>query len=93
MLNINEYFNGKVKSIGFENTEGQVTTGVMAPGEYEFSTRQKELMKVISGELMVKLPGSADYTRYPTGTEFNVDANQKFQLKVEQASAYLCFYS
>ena len=93
MLNINEYFNGKVKSIGFENTEGQVTTGVMAPGEYEFSTRQKELMKVISGELMVKLPGSADYTNYPAGTEFSVDANQKFLLKVEQASAYLCFYS
>lgn len=93
MLNVNEYFDGNVKSIGFENSEGQVTTGVMAPGEYEFGTSQKELMKVVSGELIVKLPGAAEYVNYPAGTEFNVDANQKFQLKVEQSSAYLCFYS
>jgi uncharacterized protein YaiE (UPF0345 family) len=93
MLNVNEYFDGNVKSIGFENSEGQVSTGVMAPGEYEFGTSQKELMKVVSGELIAKLPGSTEYVSYPAGTEFNVDANQKFQLKVEQASAYLCFYS
>jgi uncharacterized protein YaiE (UPF0345 family) len=93
MLNVNEYFDGNVKSIGFENSEGQVSTGVMAPGEYEFGTSKKELMKVVSGELIAKLPGSTEYISYPAGTEFNVDANQKFQLKVEQTSAYLCFYS
>ncbi|SIS43506.1 pyrimidine/purine nucleoside phosphorylase [Neptunomonas antarctica] len=93
MLNVNEYFSGKVKSIGFENSEGQVTAGVMAPGEYEFGTSQKELMKVVSGELIVKLPGAAEYVSFPAGTEFNVDANQKFQLNVAQTTAYLCIYS
>ncbi|WP_211343603.1 pyrimidine/purine nucleoside phosphorylase [Neptunomonas concharum] len=93
MLNVNEYFDGQVKSIGFENKEGNVTAGVMAPGEYEFGTSQKELMKVVSGELIVKLPGAAEFQSFPAGTEFNVDANQSFQLKVEQATAYLCFYS
>ncbi len=92
MLNVNEYFEGKVKSIGFENSEGKVTSGVMAPGEYEFGTSEDELMKVVSGELIVKLPGSDEFQSFPTGTEFKVAANQSFQLKVEQATAYLCFY-
>ncbi|MDI3324673.1 pyrimidine/purine nucleoside phosphorylase [Pontibacterium granulatum] len=91
-MNVNEYFDGNVKSIGFENSEGRVTAGVMAPGEYEFGTSENELMKVVSGELIVKLPGEEEFKAYPTGTEFNVAANQSFQLKVEQATAYLCFY-
>lgn len=93
MLNVNEYFDGKVKSIGFENSEGKVTAGVMAAGDYEFGTSQKELMKVVSGELLVKLPGNAEFVAFPAGTEFNVDANQSFQLQVKEPTAYLCFYS
>lgn len=92
MLSVNEYFDGTVKSIGFENSEGKVTSGVMAPGEYEFGTSEDELMKVVSGELKVKLPGSEEFKSFPAGTEFSVAANQSFQLKVEQATAYLCFY-
>lgn len=91
-MQVNEYFDGKVKSIGFENEEGRVTAGVMAIGEYEFGTSEPELMKVVSGELIVKLPGAADYASYPAGTQFNVAAGEKFQLKVNQATAYLCFY-
>lgn len=93
MLAVNEYFDGQVKSIAFENSEGRVTSGVMSAGDYEFGTSEDELMKVISGELIVKLPGSSEFVSYPSGTEFKVAANQKFQLKVEQATAYLCFYS
>ncbi|MGB0663277.1 MAG: pyrimidine/purine nucleoside phosphorylase [Pontibacterium sp.] len=93
MLNVNEYFDGKVKSIGFENAEGKVTAGVMAAGEYEFGTSEDELMKVTSGLLKVKLPGSDSYVDYPAGTEFNVAANQSFQLIVEAPAAYLCYYS
>jgi uncharacterized protein YaiE (UPF0345 family) len=29
----------------------------MLPGEYEFSTREKEMMEIFSGELEVLLPG------------------------------------
>ncbi len=93
MLTVNEYFDGAVKSIGFENAEGKVTSGVMAAGEYEFGTSQKELMKVVSGELVVKLPGSDSWQAFPAGSEFNVDANQSFQLKVAAPTAYLCYYS
>lgn len=92
MLNVNEYFDGQVKSIGFSNNEGNVTSGVMAPGEYEFGTSEDELMKVMSGELQVKLPGSDEFQAFPAGTEFNIAAKQSFQVKVEQTTAYLCFY-
>lgn len=91
-MKVNEYFDGNVTSIAFENAEGKATAGVMAIGEYEFGTSEKELMKVVSGELKVKLPGSDSFQSFPTGTEFAVGANEKFQLKVSQATAYLCFY-
>ncbi len=91
-MQVNEYFDGNVKSIGFENGEGRATAGVMAAGEYEFGTSEPERMVVVSGELVVKLPGADEFKSFPSGTEFNVDANQTFQLKVPQATAYLCFY-
>ncbi|WP_182866307.1 pyrimidine/purine nucleoside phosphorylase [Rhodopirellula sp. JC639] len=91
-MKVNEYFDGNVKSIAFENSEGRATAGVMAIGAYEFSTSEHELVKVVSGELKVKLPGAAEFASYPTGTEFRVPAGEKFQLQVKQATAYLCFY-
>ncbi len=58
MLKINEYFDGNVKSIGFEN-KGPVSVGVMEAGEYTFGTAAPERMKVIKGELTVKRPGTS----------------------------------
>ena len=91
-MQVNEYFGGQVKSLGFENSEGRATVGVMAAGEYEFGTAEHEWIKVISGELKVKLPGSESFASFPAGSEFRVDPNQKFQLQVSQPTAYLCYY-
>ena len=90
---VNHYFDNKVTSISFESASGPRTSGVMSPGEYTFDTTKKELMKVVEGELTVKLPGSESWESFPAGTEFNVDANVSFDVKVSSASAYLCFYS
>ena len=92
MFKVNEYFDGTVKSIAFEGTEGPATVGVMAPGEYEFGTAQREIMHVVSGELTVKLPSSDNWEIFKTGDQFNVPANSKFQLKVAVDTAYLCEY-
>lgn len=41
MLQSNEYFSGKVKSIGFTSSStGRSSVGVMAEGEYTFATAQ-----------------------------------------------------
>ncbi len=92
MFKVNEYFEGTVKSIAFDMAAGPATIGVMAPGEYEFGTSQLEVMHVVAGSLHVKLPGSEGYETYGAGTQFTVPANSKFQLKVGEATAYLCEY-
>lgn len=92
MLKNNEYFDGKVKSIGFDNAEGKATVGVMDAGEYEFGTAGAELMTVVSGSLTVKLPGTNEWKTFGPGSEFRVPAQSKFQLVVKESSAYLCRY-
>ena len=92
MFKTNEYFDGKVKSIAFTASEGPATVGVMAAGEYEFGTATLEIMTVISGKLTVKLPGSEDWIDCGPNEAFTVEANQKFRLKVETDTAYLCIY-
>ena len=91
-MQVNEYFDGNVKSIGFENDEGRATAGVMAVGDYEFGTSENELMKIVSGSMQAKLPGSDNFETFNAGSEFKVPANEKFQVKVLQPTAYLCFY-
>ena len=62
MLNVNEYFAGKVKSIGFDSGSiGRQSIGVMDAGEYTFSTDKPEEMTVITGALRVLIPGAPDW--------------------------------
>lgn len=93
MFKVNQYFDGKVMSIAFAGTELPSTVGVMAAGEYEFGTSQHEVMTVISGKLTVLLPGQTDWQTFSNGQQFSIAANQKFQLKVSQDTAYLCTYA
>lgn len=92
MFNVNEYFDGKVKSLGFENKEGAVTIGVMAAGEYEFGTSTKEYMTVTSGSMTVKLPGETDWRTYNEFETFIVEKDKKFKVKVGEATSYRCVY-
>ena len=92
MFKTNEYFGGNVVSIAFQTQSLPATIGVMAAGDYEFGTSQRETMTVISGKLQVKLPGSDSWTSYGEGESFIVEANQKFQVKVESDTSYLCLY-
>ncbi|KZY71125.1 pyrimidine/purine nucleoside phosphorylase, partial [Oleiphilus sp. HI0066] len=67
MLSVNEYFDGKVKSIAFEGKDLPATVGVMVAGEYTFGTSQKEYMTVVAGELQVKLPDSDEFVSFTDG--------------------------
>ena len=84
MLKSNEYFEGKVKSIALKNAQGILTVGVMDIGEYEFGTSSVEYMTVVSGALIVKLPGSQTWKEYKAGETFIVQANQKFGVKAKE---------
>ncbi len=92
MFKVNEYFDGRVKSIAFQAPDGPATVGVMAPGEYEFGTSTREIMTVVSGVLTVKLPGAGTWRDYRAGESFTVEKDRKFQLKIAADAAYLCLY-
>ena len=93
MLESNEYFSGKVKSIGFDSSAtGRASVGVMAEGEYTFGTGQPEEMTVVSGELVVLLPGETEWQTFGAGDVFNVPGQSEFHLQVAEPTSYLCRY-
>jgi uncharacterized protein YaiE (UPF0345 family) len=89
----NIYFDGKVTSRTVLFPDGaKKTFGVMLPGEYEFSTGDKELMEILSGELDVLLPGEAAWKPFKGGQSFEVAPNAKFKLKVKKLTDYCCSF-
>lgn len=92
MLDTNTYFNGNVVSIAYDSQTLAATVGVMKQGDYEFGTSQREYMTVVDGSLTVKLPGSESWVTFGNGETFIVEANQKFGVKVDVDTAYLCKY-
>ena len=85
MLNVNEYFAGKVKSIGFDSGSiGRQSIGVMDAGEYTFSTDKPEEMTVITG--------APDWQVFSSGETFFVPGHSEFNLQVAEPTSYLCKY-
>jgi purine/pyrimidine-nucleoside phosphorylase len=89
----NIYFDGKVTSrtVLFPTGEKK-TLGIMLPGEYEFGTADKEIMEILGGRLEVRLPGSESFVTFAEGESFEVPADSKFQLRVEEVCDYCCSY-
>ena len=92
MFKTNEYFDGKVKSIALDSSEGTATVGVMAKGEYEFGTSSVEVMTVISGKLLIMQPGEQNWKVYKKFESFVVEKNVKFKVKCDEDTPYLCLY-
>jgi purine/pyrimidine-nucleoside phosphorylase len=64
----------------------------MAVGEYEFGTSSVEVMTVTSGKLSAMMPGSDKWGHYGPGQSFTIAANQKFKVKADEETSYLCLY-
>jgi uncharacterized protein YaiE (UPF0345 family) len=89
----NVYFDGKVTSRTVLFSDGsKKTLGIMLPGEYEFSTANKEVMEILAGELEVLLPGAKGWKTVKAGESFEVPAQSKFSLKVKSITDYCCSY-
>jgi uncharacterized protein YaiE (UPF0345 family) len=89
-LRHNTYFEGAVQSIGFERNGRRMTAGVIAPGEYHFGTEAPERMTVTSGELAVRLTPASPWRAYPESTAFEVPGHSGFDVRADEAAAYLC---
>lgn len=89
----NVYFEGKVTSRTVLFGDGsKKTLGVMMPGEYEFSTGDREIMEIMAGELEVLLPGETGWKTVRGGESFEVPAKSTFKLKVKVLSDYCCSF-
>ncbi len=91
MITVNEYFDGKVKSLAAHNNQGKATAGVIAPGQYEFGTDTIEIMNIVWGELKAQLPGQ-DWKTYKRGESFRVEKGERFKVEAMEPMAYVCEY-
>ncbi len=57
MIKVNEYFDGKIKSLGAETGSGPFTAGVIEPGEYTIPTSCEEHVSIVLGRCRVKYAG------------------------------------
>lgn len=92
MFTVNEYFDGRVKSLGFNNEGGAVTIGVMDKGEYEFGTSSVEYMTVTSGIMNVLLPNETEWKQFSEFETFIVPKDSRFKVKVDEQTSYRCEY-
>ncbi|MCM2679485.1 pyrimidine/purine nucleoside phosphorylase [Echinimonas agarilytica] len=89
----NIYFDGKVSSRTVQFADGtHKTLGLMAEGDYTFSTEAAELMEILAGHVEVKLAGQENWQTVVGGESFNVDANSSFDIKVTGIADYCCSY-
>ncbi len=89
----NVYFDGGVTSRTIVFSDGsRKTLGIMLPGDYEFSTADKEIMEILSGDLDVLLPGESGWKTLKGGEVFEVPAQAKFSLKVKTLTDYCCSF-
>lgn len=91
MIEVNAYFDGKVKSLSANNNGGKATVGVMTPGKYEFGTGSVEIMTVVWGELKAQLPDD-EWKTYKQGESFRVENGVTFNVEAIDTMAYVCQY-
>jgi len=90
----NVYFDGKVTSRTILFPDGtKKTLGIMLPGDYEFSTEDREFMELLAGDLEVLLPGCDRWQILQGGDSFEVPARSQFNLKVKSVTDYCCSYN
>ena len=92
MIQISEYFDGAVKSLGYDSKDGKSTIGVIEEGEYVFGTSMYETMIILEGELEALLPESVKWETFTNGQSFEVPANQSFTVRSRVQTSYLCKY-
>ena len=91
MINVNEYFDGRIKSLGFELNGIPCTTGVILPGEYAIDTEKEEHITVTLGGFEIRPPGS-DWKTVKIGDTVVIPANATFDLKINETASYICMY-
>ena len=89
----NIYFDGKVTSRTILFPDGsRKTLGILLPGEYEFSTDEKEIVELFNGSLEFSLSDDQGWVAVGAGESFEVPAQSKFKVNVKELTDYCCSY-
>ena len=91
VIKVNEYMEGKVKSLGAEFKGERFTAGVMLSGQYRFNTEQEEHITVTVGELNIRLPRE-NWKKVSQGEMVIVPPGVGFDLRIDETLSYICFY-
>jgi uncharacterized protein YaiE (UPF0345 family) len=91
MIKVNEYFEGNVKSLSINNSQGHFTTGVLLKGTYQFNTGSKEWMTLTSGSWELELP-NAEKKSFEIWESCEIPSGITFKVYVLEDSSYLCRY-
>lgn len=91
MINVNEYFEGRIKSLGFELKGTPYTAGVVLPGEYTIDTEKEEHITATMGEFEIRPPGS-DWKTLAIGDTIVIPSNTSFELTLKEPASYICMY-
>jgi uncharacterized protein YaiE (UPF0345 family) len=87
----NIHFDGRVQSLSLVTPDGPATLGVFRPGQFTFTAEVKERVRVLSGELVVRLPGQ-EWTRVAAGDAYVIPAGTTFDVEARVDVGYLCVY-
>lgn len=87
----NVYFDGAVQSLEVQTTEGRATVGVITPGRYTFDAQHEEHVRVITGALLVTLPGRQQQ-QFAAGETYIVPPNSSFEVEATDDVSYICYY-
>ena len=89
----NIYFEGKVISRNIFFQDGsKKTIGIMLVGKYEFDTKSREVIDIISGKLKLKIKGDDNWKIISEGMNFTVPKNSSFKLEIINLVNYTCSY-
>lgn len=91
MIKVNEYLDGKVKSLGFELDGVRYTAGVLSPGNYSFGTEQEEHVTATVGEFRIRLKGR-DWALVKQGETIVIPPGTEIEFDVEKTASYVCMY-
>jgi uncharacterized protein YaiE (UPF0345 family) len=91
MINVNEYFEGRIKSLGFELKGTPYTAGVILPGEYTIETEREEHITATVGEFEIRPPGH-DWRMLGMGDTIVIPSNTSFELRLKEPASYICMY-
>jgi uncharacterized protein YaiE (UPF0345 family) len=87
----NIYFDGAVQSLEVQTAEGRATVGVITPGRYIFDAQFEEHVRIITGALLVILPGLRQQ-QFVAGETYIVPRNSSFEVEATDDVSYICYY-